>query len=42
MPYPYFKNLTTDDLDAVVAWVRTLPPIKNEVPPNPPLEEFLK
>lgn len=42
MPYPYFKNLTADDLDAVVAWVRTLPPIKNEVPPNPPLEEFLK
>jgi cytochrome c553 len=42
MPYLFFKNLSAEDLDALVAWVRTLPPIKNEVPPNPPLEAYLQ
>ena len=31
MPYSFFKNMTADDLDAVVAFVRTIPPIKNQV-----------
>src|SRR5262249_16232622 len=31
MPYPFFKNMTAEDLDAVVAYIRTLPPIKNQV-----------
>jgi hypothetical protein len=31
MPYPFFKNMTADDLDAVVAYLRTIPPIKNQV-----------
>lgn len=31
MPFPFFKNMTADDLDAVVAYVRTIPPINNKV-----------
>ena len=31
MPYPFFKNMTEEDLDAVVAYLRTIPPIKNKV-----------
>ncbi len=31
MPFPWFKNMTPEDLDAVVAFVRTIPPIKNKV-----------
>lgn len=31
MPYPFFANMTPEDLDAVVAYVRTIPPIVNKV-----------
>ena len=31
MPYGFFKNMTPEDLDAVVAYIRTIPPIKNAV-----------
>jgi mono/diheme cytochrome c family protein len=31
MPFPFFDNMTEDDLDAVVAFIRTIPPIKNKV-----------
>jgi hypothetical protein len=31
MPYSFFKNMTPEDLDAVVAYIRTIPPIKNKV-----------
>lgn len=31
MPYPFFKNMTDEDVDAVVAYIRTIPPIKNKV-----------
>ena len=31
MPYAFYKNMTADDLDAVVAYLRTIPPIKNKV-----------
>lgn len=31
MPFAFFKNMTPEDLDAVVAYVRTIPPIKNKV-----------
>lgn len=34
MPYMYFNNMSDDDLDAIVAYVRTIPPIKNKVPDN--------
>jgi mono/diheme cytochrome c family protein len=32
MPYFFFNKMADDDLDAIVAWMRSLPPIKNEVP----------
>lgn len=31
MPYPFFANMTAEDLDAVVAYLRTVPPVVNEV-----------
>jgi hypothetical protein len=31
MPYPFYKGMTPDDLDAVVAYLRTIPAIKNKV-----------
>lgn len=31
MPFPFFKNMTRSDLDAVIAFLRTVPPIKNVV-----------
>jgi mono/diheme cytochrome c family protein len=31
MPFPFFKNMTNRDLDAVIAYIRTLMPIKNAV-----------
>jgi mono/diheme cytochrome c family protein len=37
MPWPGFKEMTDDDLKAVFAYLRTLPPNKNPVPePIPP------
>ena len=32
MPWPTFKNMTDDDLKAIFAFLRTLPPIVNHVP----------
>ena len=32
MPVQVFKNMTDDDLKAVWAFLRTLPPITNHVP----------
>jgi mono/diheme cytochrome c family protein len=31
MPFPFFNNMTDEDLDAVVAYLRTGPPVKNQV-----------
>ncbi len=31
MPFQWFKNMTPDDLDAVVAYIRSIPPIVNKV-----------
>lgn len=31
MPYEFFKNMTNSDVDAVVAYLRTVPPIKRAV-----------
>jgi mono/diheme cytochrome c family protein len=31
MPFMFFKNMTDEDLDAVVAYLRSIPPIKNQV-----------
>ncbi len=32
MPYPFYKILTPRDLDAVVAYVRSVPAVRNQVP----------
>lgn len=32
MPYITFNNMSDDDLDSIVAYLRTIPAIKNEVP----------
>ena len=31
MPFPFFKNMTDEDIAAVIAYLRTIPPIKNQV-----------
>lgn len=37
MPWPVYRNLTDEDLAAVFAYLRTIPPIQNRVPaPIPP------
>jgi mono/diheme cytochrome c family protein len=37
MPWPAFRHLTDDDLKAVFAYLRTIPPVVNHVPdPIPP------
>jgi mono/diheme cytochrome c family protein len=42
MPYLFLKSLTNEDLDAIVAYVRTLPPVKRKNEPNPTLQSLLK
>ena len=32
MPWPAFRNLSDDDLKAVFAYLRTIPPVRNRVP----------
>ncbi|MDX1435846.1 MAG: cytochrome c [Anaerolineales bacterium] len=32
MPYEFFNGMAETDLDAIVAYLRTLPPIRNEIP----------
>jgi mono/diheme cytochrome c family protein len=32
MPWPAYRNLTDDDLRAVYAYLRSIPPVKNRVP----------
>ena len=31
MPWPYFQTMRPEDLNALVAWLRTLPPVRNAV-----------
>jgi hypothetical protein len=31
MPWPWFKNMTQSDLEAVVAYLRTIPAVDNKV-----------
>jgi mono/diheme cytochrome c family protein len=33
MPYPFYKILTTGDLDAVATYIKSLPAVRNQVPP---------
>lgn len=50
MSYPFFRDISTRDMDAIIAYLRTVPAVRNEVPesvitmelpPNwgPPVEE---
>jgi mono/diheme cytochrome c family protein len=32
MPFPFYKVLTPGDLEAIVAYLRTVPPVRNDVP----------
>ncbi len=34
MPYTHFNNLSDEDLYSIIAYIRTLPSIPNEVPPS--------
>lgn len=39
MPIPMYKNFTDGDLEAIFAYLQSIPPVKNRVPePAPPLE----
>jgi hypothetical protein len=39
MPWQYFRDMPEDDLKAIYAYLRSLPPIKNVVPqPVAPLD----
>ena len=40
MPWPAFASLREDDLNAIVTYLRTLPPVRNEVPKPKPLGFF--
>lgn len=40
MPWTSYAHLTQDDLSAVVAYLRTIPPIYNEIPPPRKLNVF--
>jgi len=31
MPFPFFKNMTDQDVDAVIAYLRTIPAVENKV-----------
>jgi mono/diheme cytochrome c family protein len=43
MPWQMYKNLTDDDLKAIYAYLRSIPPVKNRVPePTPPATAVAK
>lgn len=42
MPWPAFKNFSDDDLRSLFAYLRSLPPIKNRVPPSEPSAHLAK
>lgn len=32
MPYTFFANMDEDDIKSIIAYIRTLPPVKNKIP----------
>ena len=42
MPYPYFKNMTAVDVDAIIAYLHTLKPVNKKIEPNPTLQSLAK
>jgi hypothetical protein len=37
MPYQYFAHATNEDMNALVAYLRSIPPVRHEIPQNEPL-----
>jgi hypothetical protein len=37
MPWTAYANLTESDLDAIIAYLRSVPPVYNKIPPPEPL-----
>lgn len=45
MPYPEYKSLSDEDVQAIVAYLRTVPPVKNDLPTSKvsfPVNLFVK
>ena len=42
MPYPYFKNMSASDVDAIIAYLHTLKPVSKKIEPNPTLRSLVK
>lgn len=42
MPFASFRKMTPEDLDAIVAYLRTIKPVRNKVAPNPTLQSLVK
>jgi mono/diheme cytochrome c family protein len=42
MPFAYFKTMTPEDLDAIVAYLRTVPAVSRKNDTNPTLQTLLK
>ena len=40
MPWTAFAKMKPDDLNAIIAYLRTIPPIHNEIPNHKPLSFF--
>lgn len=36
MPWPNYAHMSADDLDALIAYLRALPPVSNQIPPPDP------
>ncbi len=36
MPYPYYSRMDEEDIKSIIAYIRTLEPIENQVPPSKP------
>ncbi|HRH43718.1 MAG TPA: c-type cytochrome [Pyrinomonadaceae bacterium] len=34
MPYPYFGKMDREDIYSIIAYIRSLPPVQNEIPPS--------
>ena len=42
MPFPWFEHMSEQDIDAVDAYVRTIPPVKNDVERTDFQKKFFK
>jgi mono/diheme cytochrome c family protein len=42
MPWPVYRNMTDEDLKAIFAYLKTIPPVSNHVPDPVPPDEVAK